>query len=561
MSERSSRRQARLTKVFYDVCDGKKSIGTVHEAGLFLESLRSHPSPIKCVEKLLSADLGLQKMRFAITVSLEQHFITSSVIPFLTFIDEPNLKVLADGKLLEKIILEFLDPPNFWLSLLDLFFQDSLDVQGLAALGWLTLEALSLSKSMEHDFTKDAQSIIDKGTLEKCNSNKVRNFHTRIKHRLTLSTAVASMSRFTPGGRHDNDFVDFRQIQIFPTPDEFLSTEKPFYRTAQEISDVDIEQRFAFHIDNQFRLLREDMIHELREACWMTMGKKKRAFSYQFLGKLRIRDVWVSKTRRYFKKCSIAVESGSGAIAKLPSGKKRVDFLKRSSWFLKHQSFGALFRGVDIIAFAYLDRDDEALKSDPPLIGLQFTDEKGLKRGLEALQFPDEQLRFVLLGASVFAYEPILRALQGIFELPLQRILLEPSKLFSKQVEDETNDFANTSLLKEAKKYRQLLEDGRKVISLGKKEVCLDRSQVNCLINFLENPISLTQGPPGKYYLVTFSFLSYEFNFMASSSLYLSANLGSAELKKIAPSVLGGPPNHNGLRPAEFSMANRVLFF
>lgn len=53
-----------------------------------------------------------------------------------------------------------------------------------------------------------------------------------------------------PGGRHDNDFADFRRISIFPTRDELSSTIPPFFRLAKEIANVDPAERIGVYLDN-----------------------------------------------------------------------------------------------------------------------------------------------------------------------------------------------------------------------------------------------------------------------------------------------------------------------
>lgn len=66
-----------------------------------------------------------------------------------------------------------------------------------------------------------------------------------------------------PGGRHDNDPVDFRRIRLFPTQYELSSKEIPYYSTAKTLSEMPSEARVAHHLDNQFRLLREDLLTSL----------------------------------------------------------------------------------------------------------------------------------------------------------------------------------------------------------------------------------------------------------------------------------------------------------
>jgi hypothetical protein len=79
-----------------------------------------------------------------------------------------------------------------------------------------------------------------------------------------------------PGGRHDDDFVDFREISILPTADEILSQQPPFLRPSGILEDSDGEETHAAdYLDNTFRLLREEMINEMREEFQTALGKKK----------------------------------------------------------------------------------------------------------------------------------------------------------------------------------------------------------------------------------------------------------------------------------------------
>ena len=78
-----------------------------------------------------------------------------------------------------------------------------------------------------------------------------------------------------PGGRHDNDHVDFRQLSILPAADELESTSEVFLRPSNWLENPTTENnRLAMRLDNQFRLLREDFVGELREEVQIALGKR-----------------------------------------------------------------------------------------------------------------------------------------------------------------------------------------------------------------------------------------------------------------------------------------------
>ena len=126
-------------------------------------------------------------------------------------------------------------------------------------------ELLSLPPSCGVDIGADAQIVLDDGSLFSSPSVDIRNAGHKIRYRLEMKSPAATLqhSETTAGGRHDNDFADFRLTAIFPTADELGCTEKPFYRRAEDIAQLPSGQRVAGHIDNQFRLLREDMLLSL----------------------------------------------------------------------------------------------------------------------------------------------------------------------------------------------------------------------------------------------------------------------------------------------------------
>ncbi|CAN0059030.1 unnamed protein product, partial [Choristocarpus tenellus] len=60
-----------------------------------------------------------------------------------------------------------------------------------------------------------------------------------------------------PGGRHDNDSIDFRSVSIVPSLEELRCTKRPFLPTPSDDWP---------HLDRQFRLLRHDMVSSIKDA-------------------------------------------------------------------------------------------------------------------------------------------------------------------------------------------------------------------------------------------------------------------------------------------------------
>ena len=493
MSVISDRRAGQLTRLFYSVIKGEKNIVSSHDAGLFLESIRIQPSPTACVEKIISSNAGLEGMRKAITVDLSAKFIKDSVLPFIKFISNPSVKALANGQLLQQVLIKIVEPPTFWSALLSLVKQHVLDHDELHPFAWLALELICLSQSTGLDFSSDVQEILKDASLETSGLVEVRNLYVKIQHTLSLRKVPGwDSSSYSPGGRHDNDFADFRSVQILPSPDEFLSTEKPYYRTAKEVADMDVDQRLQAQLDNQFRLLREDMLQELKDNFLVATGRKRGGQRAQLLGDLRPARIGGAEPgRRGRQKRFLIVSCGSGLQCLSKDIKKREKFLMDCPWFLKHESFGALCQGNNIVSFAFVEREVQDLLRDPPEFGLRFADEKSIKRALMILKFPDS-VRFILVDTPVFTYQPVLVGLQSLTEVPLASQLMVPD-------EPSQDDVQPEAFRRVTSEMQQKLAANKQIVSLGAKGICLDESQMRSIINFLTSPVSLTQGPPGKY--------------------------------------------------------------
>ncbi|OTA83205.1 hypothetical protein M434DRAFT_378439 [Hypoxylon sp. CO27-5] len=74
----------------------------------------------------------------------------------------------------------------------------------------------------------------------------------------------------TEGPRHDNDFEDITKIRILPTMSELMSTRED-YRPLYDPSQLHLPG-IKGQIDRQFRLLREDMVGQLKECIREELG-------------------------------------------------------------------------------------------------------------------------------------------------------------------------------------------------------------------------------------------------------------------------------------------------
>jgi hypothetical protein len=190
------------------------------------------------------------------------------------------------------------------------------------------------------------------------------------------------------------------------------------------------------------------------------------------------------------KKCSLALRCFAGLeeLGKKQQGARK-KWLEDNKNYLRHQSFGALYQGQEIFGFAFVEREIDGLLESPPLVILQFTDHRALRKALSALKtMPD--IMFTLVDTPVFAYEPVLERLKDMKELPLQKQLLDAS--------NAADDFVPQASIQ---RITDRLASRSADVSIQnghvKKTFQLDYSQRHSLINALSRNVSVVQGPPG----------------------------------------------------------------
>lgn len=510
LDQSASSRSARLSKYFGLILQGKRSVKNAGDAKLFLEAICDQQERSSCIEKLLASPKALESLRIGLRFDVSPSFINGTTAAFLKCISEPALKQLCNGQFLQQLLVIIVEPPTLWNALLQWYKEGRLTQESVYSFAWLLLELLSSSSIEQVDVREAGQKLTEDRSLLDSPSQEIRTLGYKIQHvLLTKSFNTPVDVDCGPGGRHDNDFVDFRKIAIFPTADEITSSERPFYRRADTIDEASPEHRVAMHLDNQFRLLREDMLGELRNDLQAAMGQhKKRRRSTEILRGLSM-EGFDCETDQGRKPCALTLrcESGLHQLSDLNPSRRKT-FIAENRSFLKHQSFGCLMNKSEIVAFATIDRNEDLLTREPPVIVLQISGELALKKALLTLK-QSETLDFVLVDTPVFAYEPVLKCLQEKAELPLANELLQPSQSMSSSpfypshIVQRINDAGSQNL-------QDIL---RTPIAIN-----LDRSQTESLLAGITQALSLIQGPPGESYTLSQSLKLMPLQVLASLS-------------------------------------------
>ena len=244
------------------------------------------------------------------------------------------------------------------------------------------------------------------------------------------------------------------------------------------------------HLDNQFRLLREDLLGELRSDFQIATGQKKGRRKL-ILDHLEYAGIGCgSVTRR--KPCALELlcTEDLPQLRGLENAAASGRYISENRNVLKHQSLGCLISNGDIVAFATVERDESLLAHKPSIIVLRITGAASFSRVLTACK-TGQELQFVQVDTAVFAYEPTLKFLQSMDDLPLEDQLLnrEPTS------GEVLSGIQPTGIVESIRnKWEQDLQD----IIGTTKSVKVDTAQMESLLTGLTKRLSLIQGPPGE---------------------------------------------------------------
>jgi hypothetical protein len=487
-------RAARLSKHLNTTLSGQMPVSKRNYLQ-FLEAICVQPDAATCLGKIMSSSHGVAAVQEAMRVDLTPTFLNGPGTGLLRYLSAPNLATIGGGEFIRQILLAIVDPPFFLNAFDEAFKTYKLDDEGQIAFAWLLLQLVKSTDndSPYFDLARDA-SVIDR--LLSSTIEEVRVSGEMIKH-IAQTRMVGDFdgAEYGPGGRHDNDKPDFREIAIMPTADEITSKQAPFLRKSVEIEDAPVETRVADYLDNLFRLLREDMIYETREELQKILESKRknqRVFPVDHLRLSRVHHIIDQPAQQKWKRgrWSVLLERivDFPHLAKMSDSKRRTWF-RDNRRFLKHRSLACILLDKEVIAFATIDRDEDLLSKTPPTVVLQFEGEvNAVKALLKMKNAPN--LTIVPVDTAVFAYEPVLKALQESRTLPLSQQLLfwktgEPPACVRREplpLEVVIRKTPDAEL-------QHLLHTPR--------PIKLDSSQSDSFLAGLTQSVAIIQGPPG----------------------------------------------------------------
>lgn len=490
--QKSSPRSIRLRTLFTAVIKGEKTIDD-RNAGLFLEAVCDQDNKALCVQKIQASDHGRVAFQTALSSSTELPFLQESVTAVFRYLSAMELKTLCGGAVLQQLVTSFVEAELAWDAFTAAFKSGQLTGNGEEAFSFLLLELLSLPKEKATAFVQFAQDDTIKKRLLESRKQEVRLRAQRIAHvveNLSAGHSNRSTGPNGPGGRHDNDFAEFNKIAILPTADE-LSAKDPYLPRAHETSVLALRRDgLAFHLDAQFRLLREDMVHDMREEIQMVQNIQKgqrRAFSIEHLSLVGVhcdgRKPW-----------SLQFQCMND-LPQLPkkSEASRRQFLEDNRKFLKHESLACIIADDEVITLGTLIREEDLIAMKPPVICLQIP-EANFARALRGIK-EAKAIKLVQLSTALFSYAPILKQLKEMKELPFENEILR----WDPKSKPEPPAYQISSHI--VSLVRSLIrnpfhdiQDELKLPSATK----LDKSQATCFITGMLSRLGIIQGPPGE---------------------------------------------------------------
>lgn len=505
-----SARTARLAKLFTLVLRGDQPLESAKQAELFIEALSDQPDPPTCIEKIISSPAGLSAVQSSLRFDPSVSFHNGSATVLIRYFQDPGLKTILGGDYVRRVTQAMVEPPIFWNGFLQSFRNSSLDLEAQRCFGWLLHELLCQTPGKDGSYLSVAQDPSIQALLLDSADFDLRIIGQKIKRFISsLDAPDVDIDEHGPGGRHDNDFSDFREIAILPTADEIRSAEPPFLRLAETLEDPAYkENRLPIHLDNQFRLLREDLLKEIRDELHIVEKKgRHRGIIIDGLelygidcGDPKKRLPWglqlqclsdlpqLAKMKEMQRKGNFKKDNEDYLLA--VQNQKRKNYFLADKNLLKHQSLVCLIVDEEISAFPTIHRDVDQLAQNPPIITLHFRGKASTSKTLLKLKTA-RNVKLVQIDTAVFAYEPVLRSLQETQDLSLADELLywtsdsvpvPPPNLPTVLIDSLENN---------------PLQDVQGILQTP-KSIYLDKIQMKSLLTGLKQRVSLIQGPPGE---------------------------------------------------------------
>ncbi|KAI9159145.1 NFX1-type zinc finger-containing protein 1 [Paramyrothecium foliicola] len=502
-SQHATGRESKLVKLFHAITTGEKKIGFLSDSKNFLNAcavMCRMKSPSYFVEMIISRPNALGILCSAVRSDLNPVFMEEHTLPLIGQLANPDVQNLNGGDFLDRIVYGIVYPSSFWDAIMIAHQTDRLTTENIRVFGWLCFQVAN-SRNHEKELVKhyeDVAIVVASNVLANSPVPEVQLLHRRIEKiletRKTDGLRIFDARLGLPGGRHDNDFSDYREIALMPTHDELRSEDFPFLQRLEDVFASASDLSAQTYLDWLFRALREDMLAELREDFQGAFRPSKRRRRPFILGSLTYAGYDVGIDNRS-SPCAVDIGCGLGLEMLANASKEKAkNILCNDKNFLKHQALVVLCSDNNIVAFGTLRRNETKLLYQPPVVTVRFDEPTAMEKAVQSLALSGPtSLSLVVINTATFAYIPILQQLQRIRELPLEAHLLTPG--------NATNELdLPERLVALTSEWKETLKQGDTVLLLNtslRKPIEVRGAQLEALLIGLTHPVAQIQGPPG----------------------------------------------------------------
>jgi hypothetical protein len=493
MAHSDRARAARLRKIFDAECQL-----TSRADHLFLEALCAQPVSASCLSAVVASPNGLQSLQTALWSNLSPAFFNGPAADVIEYaLSSSDLVTTVGRECMTRVLLAIVDPPVFWIAFTNALKAGRLERRAQHAFALLLLRLLEvLTPDAATRYITFAQNPSIITPLLKSPLSGVHDLAMKIKVLSeSFSTSDSDAPASTgPGGRHENDKVNFRDVAIVPTKSELVCTREPFLRASSELVNTDD------YLEYHFRLLREDMLCGLRAEIAFIEADGENTGDYTTIDGLTLdKAYYKSSTNTY---CGGKTSHSPWRLLL----RRRQDFPHfsevedsreaRIRWLenggvvtiVNDQAFYLLYADEQLLAITIVHGDKETLAENPPALTIRLEDGVDVTQILLQLKSA-ASIKLVSLRTPLHGCLPILKGLQDLTSVPVEQDLFSKDAVAPTFLPDVSMSIITALRARPSCDLRPYLNTPH--------SIKLDQSQATALTRSLTQEVSLIEGPPG----------------------------------------------------------------
>ncbi|KAG1804061.1 P-loop containing nucleoside triphosphate hydrolase protein [Suillus subaureus] len=425
-----------------------------------------------CVSKIVGESKGPSIVQEAMRLDLSAEFMNGIGADVLVYLLQATS---ISSNVLDHLFVQIVEPDFFWSAFSHAFARGELLEKAQRAFASLLLRLLNLSN---HDTAPYLELAGRPNVLPQLTGSanlEVRLIGEKIKHILSMYGSSAPPSAANGPA------------------DEIRSEQLPFLCRSSELEDESGESTHtADYLDNTFRLLCKDMIAEMREELQALEGKNVKHHRANLIDGIILKGVYHgADDRKMLWGITLECVDDLPSLKHIPL-KDRKAYLTddhSGSKVLRHQSLVCVVADNEVVGFGTVNRVEDLLIRSPPIIVIQLDGRASTSRTILRLRNAKDT-KLLQIDTALFAFEPVLKALQKTQHIPVSDELLFWKRGVTLQNPPQMADGVITAI--EANRSGNLQH-----LLQTPNPIQLDRSQALSILSGLTQRVSLIQGPPG----------------------------------------------------------------